>query len=407
MEFSPKLAQRISQLGTESAFEVLIRARQLEAQGKEVVHLEIGEPDFPSPPHVVEAAIKALQDGWTRYGPPAGFPELREAIAQHVSETRGIPADPAEVVITPGAKPVMFFVILAVVEPGSEVLIPDPGFPIYASMVRFVGATPISIPHREELDFGFDIDEVKKRIGKKTSLVILNSPHNPTGAVILRSQLEALAGLLADSSAWVLSDEIYRRLVYGDPSSSITEFPGMKERTVILDGFSKAYAMTGWRLGYGVMPPALAAKVALLVVNSNSCTASFTQKAGLAALQGDQGSVQTMLEEFRKRRQITVEGLNRIPGFRCRMPHGAFYAFPNITETGLHSKRLADLLLDAAGVATLAGSDFGPQGEGYLRLSYANSIENIQKALERIDFWVRRHSKAEVHFPVRNSMMTV
>ena len=407
MEFSPKLAQRISQLGTESAFEVLIRARQLEAQGKEVVHLEIGEPDFPSPPHVVEAAIKALQDGWTRYGPPAGFPELREAIAQHVSETRGIPADPAEVVITPGAKPVMFFVILAVVEPGSEVLIPDPGFPIYASMVRFVGATPISIPHREELDFGFDIDEVKKRIGKKTSLVILNSPHNPTGAVILRSQLEALAGLLADSSAWVLSDEIYRRLVYGDPSSSITEFPGMKERTVILDGFSKAYAMTGWRLGYGVMPPALAEKVALLVVNSNSCTASFTQKAGLAALQGDQGSVQTMLEEFRKRRQITVEGLNRIPGFRCRMPHGAFYAFPNITETGLHSKRLADLLLDEAGVATLAGSDFGPQGEGYLRLSYANSIENIQKALERIDFWVRRHSKAEVHFPVRNSMMTV
>ena len=407
MEFSPKLAQRISQLGTESAFEVLVRARQLEAQGKEVVHLEIGEPDFPSPPHVVEAAIKALQDGWTRYGPPAGFPELREAIAQHVSETRGIPADPAEVVITPGAKPVMFFVILAVVEPGSEVLIPDPGFPIYASMVRFVGATPISIPHREELDFGFDIDEVKKRIGKKTSLVILNSPHNPTGAVILRSQLEALAGLLADSSAWVLSDEIYRRLVYGDPSSSITEFPGMKERTVILDGFSKAYAMTGWRLGYGVMPPALAEKVALLVVNSNSCTASFTQKAGLAALQGDQGSVQTMLEEFRKRRQITVEGLNRIPGFRCRMPHGAFYAFPNITETGLHSKRLADLLLDEAGVATLAGSDFGPQGEGYLRLSYANSIENIQKALERIDFWVRRHSKAEVHFPVRNSMMTV
>ena len=407
MEFSPKLAQRISQLGTESAFEVLIRARQLEAQGKEVVHLEIGEPDFPSPPHVVEAAIKALQDGWTRYGPPAGFPELREAIAQHVSETRGIPADLAEVVITPGAKPVMFFVILAVVEPGSEVLIPDPGFPIYASMVRFVGATPISIPHREELDFGFDIDEVKKRIGKKTSLVILNSPHNPTGAVILRSQLEALAGLLADSSAWVLSDEIYRRLVYGDPSSSITEFPGMKERTVILDGFSKAYAMTGWRLGYGVMPPALAEKVALLVVNSNSCTASFTQKAGLAALQGDQGSVQTMLEEFRKRRQITVEGLNRIPGFRCRMPHGAFYAFPNITETGLHSKRLADLLLDEAGVATLAGSDFGPQGEGYLRLSYANSIENIQKALERIDFWVRRHSKAEVHFPVRNSMMTV
>ena len=407
MEFSPKLAQRISQLGTESAFEVLIRARQLEAQGKEVVHLEIGEPDFPSPPHVVEAAIKALQDGWTRYGPPAGFPELREAIAQHVSETRGIPADPAEIVITPGAKPVMFFVILAVVEPGSEVLIPDPGFPIYASMVRFVGATPISIPHREALDFGFDIDEVKKRIGKKTSLVILNSPHNPTGAVILRSQLEALAGLLADSSAWVLSDEIYRRLVYGDPSSSITEFPGMKERTVILDGFSKAYAMTGWRLGYGVMPPALAEKVALLVVNSNSCTASFTQKAGLAALQGDQGSVQTMLEEFRKRRQITVEGLNRIPGFRCRMPHGAFYAFPNITETGLHSKRLADLLLDEAGVATLAGSDFGPQGEGYLRLSYANSIENIQKALERIDFWVRRHSKAEVHFPVRNSMMTV
>ena len=393
MEFSPKPAQRISQLGTESAFEVLLRARQLEAQGEEIVHLEIGEPDFPSPPHVVEAAIRALRDGWTRYGPPAGYPELREAIARHVSQTRGIPVDPAEVVVTPGAKPIMFFVILALVEPGDEVLLPDPGFPIYASMVRFVGATPGSIPHREELDFGINVNEVRKGIGKKTRLVILNSPHNPTGGVIPRTQLEALAELVADSPACVLSDEIYRQLSYDDAPSSIAEFPGMKERTVILDGFSKTYAMTGWRIGYGVMPVALAEKVALLVINSNSCTASFIQKAAVEALRGDQAPVRKMIAEFEKRRRVMVEGLNRIPGFRCRMPHGAFYAFPNITGTGLSSQRLADLLLEEAGVATLAGSDFGTHGEGFIRLSYANSVENIEKALKRIEKCVGKNGK--------------
>ena len=393
MEFTPRLAERMTQLGTESAFDVLLRARQLEAQGKGIVHLEIGEPDFPTPPHVVEAAIAALREGWTRYGPPAGYPELREAIAQHVSQTRGIAVDPAEVVVTPGAKPIMFFVILAVVEPGDEVLLPDPGFPIYASMVRFVGATPVSIPHREELDFGIDLDEVRKRIGKKTRLVILNSPHNPTGGIIPRNQLEALAELVADSGACVLSDEIYRQLSYDDDASSITEFPGMKERTVILDGFSKTYAMTGWRIGYGVMPAALAEKVTLLVINSNSCTASFIQKAAVEALCGDQTPVRKMIAEFEKRRRVMVEGLNRIPGFRCRMPHGAFYAFPNITETGLDSQRLADLLLEEAGVATLAGSGFGTRGEGYIRISYANSIENIQKALTRISEFMARHTK--------------
>ena len=379
-----RLAQRISQLGTESAFEVLVKSRALETQGKQVIHLEIGEPDFPTPQNVVEAATQALRDGWTHYGPPAGYPELREAIAEHVSLSRRIPVDPAEVVVTPGAKPILFFVILAVVEAGDEVLLPDPGFPIYASMVRFVGATPVPLRYRDDTDFGFDLHEAQNLINSKTRLIILNSPHNPTGCVIPSSQMEALAQTLADSRVLVLADEIYRQLSYDEESCSIVQWPGMKERTVILDGFSKAYAMTGWRLGYGVMPAPLAEKVSLLAINCNSCTASFIQRAGIEALRGDQSSVQRMLGEFRKRRQIIVEGLNRIPGFRCRMPRGAFYAFPNISDTGFTCEQLADRLLDQAGVATLAGTGFGPQGEGFLRISYVNSIENIQKALERI-----------------------
>ncbi len=388
-----KLAERISQLGTESAFDVLVKARALEAEGKDVVHLEIGEPDFTTPPNIVEAGIKALRDGWTHYGPAAGFPELRQAIAQQVSRTRGNPVDPDEVVVTPGAKPIMFYTMLALVEPGDEVLVPDPGFPIYASMVRFVGATPISLPHREELDFGLDVDEVKSLITKKTRLVILNSPNNPTGAVITRAQLQALAGTLTDTKISILSDEIYREIIYDAEPVSITQFDGMKERTVILDGFSKTYAMTGWRLGYGVMPVPLARKVALLMTNSNSCTASFTQQAGIEALRGDQSHARKMKEEFERRRNVVVEGLNRIPGFRCRMPHGAFYAFPNITGTGFSSQELADRLLPEAGVATLSGPGFGPHGEGFIRLSYANSVENIKKALKRIEEWVGKHSK--------------
>jgi len=389
-----KLAERISQLGTESAFDVLVKARALEAEGKDVVHLEIGEPDFTTPPNIVEAGIKALRDGWTHYGPAAGFPELRQAIAQQVSRTRGNAVDPDEVVVTPGAKPIMFYTMLALVEPGDEVLVPDPGFPIYASMVRFVGATPISLPHREELDFGLDVDEVKSLITKKTRLVILNSPNNPTGAVITRAQLQALAGTLTDTNIAILSDEIYREIIYDAEPVSITQFDGMKERTVILDGFSKTYAMTGWRLGYGVMPVPMARKVALLMTNSNSCTASFTQQAGIEALRGDQSHARKMKEEFERRRNVVVEGLNRIPGFRCRMPHGAFYAFPNITGTGFSSQELADRLLPEAGVATLSGPGFGPHGEGFIRLSYANSVENIKKALERIEEWVGKNGKS-------------
>ncbi len=385
-----KLAERISQLGTESAFDVLVKARALEAEGKDVVHLEIGEPDFTTPPNIVEAGIKALRDGWTHYGPAAGFLELRQAIAQQVSRTRGNAVDPDEVVVTPGAKPIMFYTMLALVEPGDEVLVPDPGFPIYASMVRFVGAKPISLPHREELDFGLDVDEVKSLITKKTRLVILNSPNNPTGAVITRAQLQALAGTLAGTDINVLSDEIYREIIYDAEPVSITQFDGMKERTVILDGFSKTYAMTGWRLGYGVMPVPVARKVALLMTNSNSCTASFTQQAGMEALRGDQSHARKMKEEFERRRNVVVEGLNRIPGFRCRMPHGAFYAFPNITGTGFSSQELADRLLPEAGVATLSGPGFGSHGEGFIRLSYANSVVNIQKALKRIEEWVGR-----------------
>ena len=389
-----KIAERISQLGTESAFDVLVKARALEAEGQSVVHLEIGEPDFETPPNIVEAGIKALRDGWTHYGPAAGFPELRQAIAEHVSRTRGNAVDPDEVVVTPGAKPIMFYTMLALVEPGDEVLVPDPGFPIYASMVRFVGATPVSLPHREELDFGLDVDEVKSLITKKTRLVVLNSPNNPTGAVITREQLEALAGTLAGTDINILSDEIYREIIYDAEPISITQFDGMKERTVILDGFSKTYAMTGWRLGYGVMPVPLARKISLLMTNSASCTASFTQQAGIEALRGTQSHARKMKEEFERRRNVVVEGLNRIPGFRCRMPHGAFYAFPNIPGTGISSQELADRLLPEAGVATLSGPGFGPQGEGFIRLSYANSVENIKKALKRIEEWVGKNKKA-------------
>lgn len=386
-----RLAERMSRLGTESAFEVLVRARALEARGKEIIHLEIGEPDFPTAPHIVEAAARALREGWTHYGPPAGLPQLREAVAEDVARRRGLRVDPAEVVITPGAKPIMFFVILALIERDDEVLYPNPGFPIYESMISFVGGRPVPYRLPEDRDFDVDVGEILGKITDRTRLVILNSPHNPTGGVMTRTELQTLASALAEREIPVLSDEIYSRLIYEGEHASLAQFPGMKERTIILDGFSKTFAMTGWRLGYGVMRADLAQQVALLMTNSNSCTTSFAQIGAIEALRGDQGPVDRMREEFRRRRSVMVEGLNRIPGFRCRMPHGAFYAFPNITSTRRNSRALAEALLTEAGVACLSGTAFGNWGEGYLRFSYANSVENISKALSCIESWAEKN----------------
>ncbi len=384
-----KLAESMSRLGTESAFEVLARARALEAAGREVIHLEIGEPDFSTAPHIIEAAAEALRNGWTHYGPSAGLPELREAVAGDAGRRRGISIDPSEVVITPGGKPVMFFAILALVDRDDEVIYPNPGFPIYESMVSFVGGRAVPYGFREQHDFDVDVGEIVDKLTDRTRLVILNSPHNPTGGVIPRESVAELARALAGRDLFVLSDEIYSRLVYEGEHASITQFPGMKERTIILDGFSKTYAMTGWRLGYGIMRADLVQKIAQLQTNANSCTASFTQIAGVAALRGDQSCVDDMREEFLRRRKVIVEGLNAIPGFHCRQPHGAFYAFPSVTSAGRASKLLADALLNEAGVAALSGTAFGGWGEGYLRFSFANSVENIQKALDRIRDWMK------------------
>jgi len=378
------LAERMGRLGTESAFEVLARARALEAQGRSIIHLEIGEPDFDTPPHIVEAAIEALRGGDTHYTPAAGLPELRAAIAEEVSRTRGIPVEPDRVVVTPGGKPIMFFTILALAEEGAEVVYPDPGFPIYESVIRFAGATPVPLPLREELGFAFDPDELRRLVTKRTRLVIVNSPHNPTGAVIGREVLEELARLAQEYGFIVLSDEIYRRIVYDVEAPSIASLPGMAERTVILDGFSKTYAMTGWRLGYGVAPRWLAEHLVRLAVNCHSCVPGFTQRAGLAALRGPQDAVDRMVAEFRRRRDAVVAGLNSLPGVRCAVPAGAFYVFPNVTETGRSASELARELLEQAGVAVLAGTAFGRYGEGYLRLSFANSLENLLEAIERM-----------------------
>ena len=379
-----RLAEKMSRIGTESAYEVLAKARELERQGKKVIHLEIGEPDFPTPAHVIEAGKRALDEGWTKYGPTPGFPEFREAIAAYVSRTRGIKVGADNVCVVPGGKPTMFFSMVALLEAGDEVIYPNPGFPIYESMIRFLGAAPVPIPLVESRGFSFDLDILQDRLSQKTKMVILNSPGNPTGGVISNEDLRRIAGMLRDRNLVVLSDEIYSRIWYDAEPSSITSFEGMPEKTVILDGFSKTYSMTGWRLGYGVMPLWLADAVNKLTVNSNSCTASFTQRAGLAALLGPQDCVTNMVSEFRRRRDVIVKGLNEIPGFRCSVPPGAFYAFPNITGTGMSSKELANFLLNEAGVACLSGSAFGQYGEGYLRFSYANSLENILEAIERI-----------------------
>jgi aspartate aminotransferase len=382
-----KLARRMERLGTETAFSVLARAKALEAEGRGIIHLEIGEPDFDTPEHVVEAGCKALRDGHTHYTPTAGIPELREAIAVDVARSRGIDVGPEQVVVTPGGKPIMFFSILALVEEGDEVLLPNPAFPIYESMVHFVGGRPVYIPLRQENGFRFDFDEFRAGLSERTRLVILNSPANPTGGVLTADDIAGLAEILRERpDIYVLSDEIYSRLLYTDEFASIATEPGLGPdgRTILLDGFSKTYAMTGWRLGYGVMPEPLAVEVTKLQVNSNSCTNAATQHAGLAALQGPQDAVGSMLTEFRARRDLIVAGLNELPGVECITPQGAFYAFPRIAETGLSADKLADLLLDEAGVACLSGTAFGRHGEDHLRLSYANSRENISKALQRM-----------------------
>jgi len=379
-----ELARRMQQLGTETAFEVLAKAKQLEAKGKEVIHLEIGEPDFDTPANIVDAGVTAMRSGYTHYGPSAGLPEVRETIARRLESTLGIAADPANVVVTPGAKPIMFFTMLALLDPGDEVIYPDPGFPIYESMVGFLGGVKRPIRLREERDFVFDVGELADLVNDKTRLIVLNSPQNPTGGMLSQQDLKDIARIVEGRDLLILSDEIYSEIVYDGSHHSITELPGMLERTVILDGFSKTYAMTGWRLGYGLFPAWLAPKIAKLQVNATSCTAAFTQRAGIEALDGDQSGARAMLEEFRRRRDVVVDGLNALPGISCRKPRGAFYVFPNVKELGKTSQELADLFLYEAGVATLPGTSFGPGGEGYLRLSYANSTENIRRALSRM-----------------------
>jgi aspartate aminotransferase len=386
-----QLARRMSRLGTETAFEVLNKARALERQGKSIIHLEIGEPDFDTPANVVEAGVDALHKGWTHYGPSAGLPELRQTIADYVSRTRGVKVTPEEVVVVPGGKPIIFFTILALIDEGDEVIYPNPGFPIYESMIHYVGGKTVPTQLREDCDFSVDVNELASLITDRTKLIILNSPHNPTGGVMQRRDVEQVAKVIGDRNILVLSDEIYSRLLFEGEHFSIMSVPGMQERTILLDGFSKTYAMTGWRMGYGVMRADLAAHITRLITNSNSCTASFTQMAGIEALRGDQSSVEHMCAEFKRRRDVFVAGLNKIKGFSCRMPKGAFYVFPNITKTGWKSKPLADALLEQAGVAALSGTAFGEFGEGYLRFSVANSLENLQQALDRIDQWTQKN----------------
>lgn len=379
-----KFAERMNHLGTESAFEVFARAKTLEAQGNSIIHLEIGQPDFQTPFHICEAAFRAMKDGYTGYGPAAGLLEFREGIAEYLLQTRNIEIHPDEIVVTPGAKPVIFFTLLALVDPGDEVIYPNPGFPVYESVINFVGATPVPLPLREEVNFRFRIDDLINAISDRTRLLILNSPQNPTGGLLKPEDLEAIADLAHKHDFYVLSDEIYSRILYTDEHHSIIQLPGMKSRTILLDGHSKTYAMTGWRLGYGVAPQPIAERIVQLMINSNSCTCSFTQIAGLEALKGPQDSVNQMVAEFEQRRDAIVQGLNQINGIHCIEPAGAFYVFPNVKQLPLSCDALADYLLEKAGVALLAGTAFGEFGDGYLRLSYANSLENIQAALERI-----------------------
>lgn len=386
-----RVAKRMSLLGSETAFEVLARGRALERQGREIIHLEIGEPDFDTPANVVEAGVKALQQGFTHYTPSGGMPELREVVARHVSRSIGVPCTSDEVVIVPGAKPTIFYTFMALVEEGDEVIYPNPGFPIYESMINFLRAKPVPIHLREENNFRLDVNELVDGITDRTRLIVLNSPHNPTGGVLSERDIRDIAAAIGDRDIMVLSDEIYSRLIFEGKHFSIMQVDGFKDRTVLLDGYSKSYAMTGWRLGYGVMRADLAQHFSRLATNSVSCTASFTQVAGIEALEGDQQSVENMRAEFQRRRDRFVAGLNKIPGFSCRVPAGAFYTFPNITQTGRTAKELADSLLEEAGVACLAGTAFGRFGEGHLRFSIANSYENLEKALDKIGKWAKKN----------------
>ncbi|RLI16449.1 pyridoxal phosphate-dependent aminotransferase [Candidatus Bathyarchaeota archaeon] len=387
-------AERMKTLGTETAFEVLAKAKALEKQGKDIVHLEIGEPDFDTPKNIKEAAVKALYAGYTHYVPAAGIPELREAIAEYISKTRKIDVDPEEVVVAPGAKPIMLYAILACVNPGEEVVYQNPGYPIFESLINFVRAKPVPIPLKEENDFRMDHEYVKEKITKKTKMIIINSPENPTGGILTREDLKLIADCVADrDDIVILSDEIYSRIIYEGEHESIASLPGMKEKTILLDGFSKTYAMTGWRLGYGVMRKDIAQKATQLMINSNSCTCAFVQMAGVEALKGPQDEVDRMVAEFKRRREVIIPGLNEIEGISCKKPRGAFYAFPNITKLGMSSLEFSDYLLNEAGVAVLPGTSFGEYGEGYLRLSFATSVENIKKALNRIDEAVKKLRK--------------
>lgn len=379
------LADRMAKLGSETAFEMLAKAKVLEAQGREIIHLEIGEPDFPTLSNVIEKGTESMLAGMTKYTPSPGILEARRAIADYIGRTRGYSVDPDEVVMTAGGKPIMFYSILAVVNPGDEVIYPNPGFPIYESVINFSGGIPIPIPLREENEFRMDIDELKTLITDKTKMIIINSPQNPTGGMLTEGDLKEIAEIIRDRNIVILSDEIYENIVYADKAVSITSFPGMREKTIILNGFSKTYAMTGWRAGYGVMPKEIAAHITKLVVNSTSCLAGFTQMSCIEALTGPQDEVKRRVEQFRLRRDIIVEGLNAIPGVKCHKPNGTFYVFPNIKQFGKSSREMADFLLNEAGVATLGGSSFGKYGEGYLRISYANSVDNIKKAVECIE----------------------
>ena len=368
----------------EGAFEVLVQARALEATGKDVVHMEIGEPDFPTPPNIVAAGQKALADGYTKYGPTQGDPELRQAIADYIASTRGIPVSESQVVVTPGAKPILFFSMLALLQPGDEAMYPNPGFPMYESVIGASGAKPVPLPLLESRGFSIDLDRFASLLSDRTRLIILNSPQNPTGGTIPPEDLQAIADMVRDRDLLVLSDEIYNLIAFDERPTSIASLEGMAEKTIILDGFSKAYSMTGWRIGYGVFPQWMVDAVCMLQVNSASHTASFTQRAAIEALRGPQDSVGVMVREFMRRRDVIVAGLNSIPGVRCAKPGGAFYAFPNITDTGIDATELAGRILHEAGVACLAGNSFGSYGEGYLRFSYAAALDRIEVALERI-----------------------
>ena len=384
-ETATPFAERVNHLAPEGAYQMLAQAQALEAAGREIIHLEIGQPDVPTFDNVAQAGVQAIQDGRTRYNPPPGVGALREAIAEDAGHRRGIEVRPSQVIVGPGAKPLLFFPTLALVRPGDEVIYPDPGFPTYAAMIGVAGGVPMPVPLREEEDFAFDLAAFDRLVSDRTRLIILNSPSNPTGGVLPMPVLEHIADAAQRHDVWVNSDEIYVRLTFdGASAPSIASLPSMRERTVICDGFSKAYAMTGWRLGFGIMPEALAERVALLLTHSIGCTATFTQYAGLEALTGPQTQVEAVVTEYQRRRDVLVAGLNAIPGVQCRVPQGAFYVFPNVSAFGRTSNWLAEYLLEEAGVAVLPGSAFGDGGEGYLRLCFANSMQNIQIALERL-----------------------